>query len=179
MPPKKNTTASQDAGDDDGSSQAGRELAEMRARAEALDCRLRATEEELGLIKSTTGNLERGQMALQVVVEEIRTDSQTWYGTLGQWQAEANTKLDHISRGQDELRATIAQLKEMIAGLGSREPARQTIDQIPAGDKLKGTMIDTANHAESRGSGRRVAEDKGSCDPGPRRRMEKLGDRCR
>ncbi|CAL1402718.1 unnamed protein product [Linum trigynum] len=72
MPPKKNTAASQDASVDDGDGQAGRELAEMRTRAEALDCRIRATEEELGLIKSTTGNLERGQTALQVVVEEIR-----------------------------------------------------------------------------------------------------------
>ncbi|CAL1354645.1 unnamed protein product [Linum trigynum] len=50
--------------------------------------------------------------------------------------------MDHISRGQDELWAMIAQLKEMIAGLGSRELACQTIDQILAGDKLKGTVIE-------------------------------------
>ncbi|CAL1379986.1 unnamed protein product [Linum trigynum] len=150
MPPKKNSAASQDVGDDDGSNQAGWELAEVRTRAEALDRRIRATEEELGPIKSTTDNLERGQTALQVVVEEIRTDSQTGYKTLAQRQAEADAKLDRINRGQDELRAsndgiwaTIAQLAEMIAGMGSREPARRTVDLIVAGDKLKGTLAAT------------------------------------
>ncbi|CAL1405736.1 unnamed protein product [Linum trigynum] len=136
-------------GDDGGGGQAGRELAEVRTRAEALDRRIRATEEELGLIKSTTGNMVRGQTALQIAVEEIRTGSQTGYETLAERQAEVDTKLDHISRGQDELRAsnngiraTIVQLAEMIAGMGSRESARRTTNHIPAGDKLKGTIME-------------------------------------
>ncbi|CAL1405272.1 unnamed protein product [Linum trigynum] len=156
MPPKKNTVASQDVGDDDGSGQAGRELAEMRARDEALDRRLRATEEELGLIKSTTGNLERGQTTLQVVVEEIRSGSQAGYETLARRQTEADAKLDRITSGQGELRASnegiqamIAQLAEMIAGMGNREPARRTVDLIPAVDKLKGALTVTE---EERGS---------------------------